>query len=287
MRRDFPGTVTIFQGTVGGEIPPTNDIAFEETFLMPSIGSFRTLLHQPVVAGTFKLTRVSDGFTYTAGTDYSLNETLGRVTNLAITPNTNVRAAYWYRAGSGGSGSMSAAAILTALLGVDGPGSQLNADFLDGLDATAFALVSHNHDTLYVKLTDVGVTIANLVGGKLPTAYLPSLAINTTHTVASQAEMLALADVDRGDVAIRTDLGATFILAADDQSILANWVRLPTAVDAVISVNGQTGVVVLDAHDVGAYLQSEVYNKAQIDAKFLQVDENSGFHYATLVKYGL
>ena len=46
---------------------------------------------------------------------------------------------------SAGGGSMSAAAILTALLTVDGAGSLLDADKLDGNEATAFALSGHGH----------------------------------------------------------------------------------------------------------------------------------------------
>lgn len=46
---------------------------------------------------------------------------------------------------SAGGGSMSAAAILAALLTVDGATSGLDADKLDGLEAAAFALAGHAH----------------------------------------------------------------------------------------------------------------------------------------------
>lgn len=86
--------------------------------------------------------------------------------------------------------------------------------------------------------------------GTVPTSALPALAITDTFTVATQVAMLALT-AQRGDVAIRSDLVAAFILAAEPATTLANWVRLPTPVDAVLSVNGQTGVVVLAKGDVG------------------------------------
>jgi hypothetical protein len=92
---------------------------------------------------------------------------------------------------------------------------------------------------------------ADLVGGLIPTAQLPALAINDIFTVASQAAMLALT-AQRGDVAVRTDVSKTFILSTDDPTQVGNWVQLQTPADAVLSVNEQTGVVVLSYSDVGA-----------------------------------
>jgi hypothetical protein len=87
------------------------------------------------------------------------------------------------------------------------------------------------------------------LSGTVPTSALPALAITEVHTVASQAAMLALS-AQRGDVAVRTDLPATFILAADTPAVLAAWVQLAVPADAVLSVAGQTGVVVLGLGDV-------------------------------------
>lgn len=47
------------------------------------------------------------------------------------------------------SGGMTADEILTAIKTVDGSGSGLDADKLDGLEATAFAAANHNHDAAY------------------------------------------------------------------------------------------------------------------------------------------
>jgi len=81
--------------------------------------------------------------------------------------------------------------------------------------------------------------------GKLPSAQLPALAIGETSVVVSEAAMLALT-AQRGDVAVRTDLDpdGVFILTADDPTVLANWVQI-TAPGAVVSVNGESGAVVL------------------------------------------
>lgn len=81
-------------------------------------------------------------------------------------------------------------------------------------------------------------------GGKLATSVLPALAITDTFVVASQAAMLALT-AETGDVAVRSDLNKSFILAGTDPATLAHWQELLTPTDAVLSVNGQTGAVTL------------------------------------------
>jgi hypothetical protein len=92
---------------------------------------------------------------------------------------------------------------------------------------------------------------------KIPAAQLPSIAISDfLGSVNSQAAMLALTG-QRGDWAIRTDTTAngvtqpsTWLLIGDDPTQLSNWKELPTPVDAVLSVNGHTGVVVLTTSDI-------------------------------------
>lgn len=102
---------------------------------------------------------------------------------------------------------------------------------------------------------DVGVSAGNIPilgsDGKLDTAVLPSLAISSTHIVATEAEMLAL-DAQEGDVAVRTDLPASFILKGADPKVLANWVKLATPTDTgyVASVNGKVGTVTLTTSDI-------------------------------------
>ena len=79
--------------------------------------------------------------------------------------------------------------------------------------------------------------------GKIPTAQLPNIALHQTSVVNSQAAMLALS-ADTGDIAVRTDVSKTFILASEPASTLGNWQELLTS-DAVTSVDGQTGNVSL------------------------------------------
>jgi hypothetical protein len=108
-----------------------------------------------------------------------------------------------------------------------------------------------------------------LTGGKLSPTVLPALAIGETFEVESQAAMLALT-AQKGDVAIRNDLPATFRLAGDDPTILANWKQLKTPTDLVVSVNGQTGIVTITPELIGAALAAHdhdgrYYTQAEID----------------------
>lgn len=84
---------------------------------------------------------------------------------------------------------------------------------------------------------------------KIPQAQLPDITITSTQVVASQAAMLALT-AQTGDVAVRTDVNKSFILAGTDPTLLASWQELLTPTDSVLSVDGRTGTVTLsDLYD--------------------------------------
>ena len=61
--------------------------------------------------------------------------------------------------------------------------------------------------------------------GKLPTSQLPDLAKVTVHSVANQTARLALT-VETGDIAIQTDTGDTYVLAASPASSNGNWAKI-------------------------------------------------------------
>lgn len=84
--------------------------------------------------------------------------------------------------------------------------------------------------------------------GLVPTAQLPAMAITDVFTVADQTAMLALS-AEKGDVAVRTDVGKSFILSTNSPSTLADWKEI-TAVGAVTSVAGRTGAVVIAVADI-------------------------------------
>ena len=87
--------------------------------------------------------------------------------------------------------------------------------------------------------------------GQIPSSFLPAIAVTDTFVVASQAEMLALT-AQRGDVAVRTDEGKSYILKAEPASLLANWTFFGLNTAPVTSVNGKQGNVVLVPSDIGA-----------------------------------
>lgn len=88
--------------------------------------------------------------------------------------------------------------------------------------------------------------------GTLVTSQLPALALVNVTPVASQAAMLALSNVQPGDLATRSDGAGTFMLTATPASTLSHWTLLNAPTDKVVSVNGQVGTVNLAATDVGA-----------------------------------
>jgi hypothetical protein len=99
-------------------------------------------------------------------------------------------------------------------------------------------------------LTTALATKADLVGGVIPNAQIPPLAISKPNVVSSQATMLALV-AEEGDVAIRTDVNKNFILkAGGNPTQLADWLELLTPAAPVQSVAGKTGTVALVEGDV-------------------------------------
>lgn len=109
---------------------------------------------------------------------------------------------------------------------------------------------AYANDT-FVPKTDVGVDVASLVGGKVPSSQIPAIAITETFVVSSEEEMLAL-EAQIGDIAIRSDLSLTFVLGENDPTELSNWYQILTPTAPVTSVNGEVGDVVLGSSDVGA-----------------------------------
>lgn len=130
------------------------------------------------------------------------------------------------------------------------------------------ATVRSNHTGTQAASTITGLaavatsgSASDITTGTLPSSVLPPLAINETFTAANQAAMLALT-AQRGDVAIRTDLGGKFyILTTDSPGTLADWKPVVSSSD-VSSVAGRTGAVTLTKTDVGL---ANVDNTADAD----------------------
>lgn len=100
-------------------------------------------------------------------------------------------------------------------------------------------------EALLIPLTQKAANngVATLDGsGLIPAAQLPSIAVSDVFVVASQAAMLALT-AQRGDVAIRSDLNKSYVLATESPGTLADWKELLTPTDAVLAVAGLTGTI--------------------------------------------
>ena len=118
---------------------------------------------------------------------------------------------------------------------------------------------------------DAGISAGNVpvldANGKLNTSVLPALAITDTLPASSEADMLALS-AQKGDMCIRTDTNAVYVLSADDPGVLANWLQINVPAGSVISVNGQTGTVVLDSDDIAEGSNHLYYTDSRFNTAF-------------------
>jgi hypothetical protein len=90
------------------------------------------------------------------------------------------------------------------------------------------------------------------IDGKINAQYLNSLSTIQVFAASSQANMLLLSNVDVGDQCVRTDLSLNnvFILAQTPATDFNNWKQLSVSA-SIASVNGKTGIVIIDKLDVG------------------------------------
>lgn len=89
-------------------------------------------------------------------------------------------------------------------------------------------------------------------GSKIPSGQLPSIAITSTYTVASQVDQLALT-VQEGDVAIRTDLNKSYIHNGGVAGTMADWTELLSPTTGAI---GSSGFTMSTAKLLGRYSAS-------------------------------
>ena len=85
--------------------------------------------------------------------------------------------------------------------------------------------------------------------GKLVSSQIPDISVTEyLGSVASEAAMLALSG-QKGDWAIRSDLGTTWIITGNDPTVLASWTQLSYPASTVTSVFGRTGAVAAVSSD--------------------------------------
>lgn len=79
-------------------------------------------------------------------------------------------------------------------------------------------------------------------GQKIPTTYLPGLAITSVFTVASQVAQLALT-AQEGDIAVRSDTNTTYVKNSGTSGTMSDWTQLLSPTGGVTSFNSRTGAV--------------------------------------------
>ena len=107
---------------------------------------------------------------------------------------------------SGATADQSAAEILAALLTVDGSGSGLDADLLDGNSSAAFATAGHDHTGTYQPLDSELTAIAGLTSAADTVPYFTGSGTAALATVTSFIRTLL---DDANQAAARTTLGLT------------------------------------------------------------------------------
>ena len=142
-----------------------------------------------------------------------------------------------------------------------------------------FAIQRANHTGTQAPSTIVGTAlVATQLGAasgvaqlgsdqKLLPGQLPALAFNTVWPAVSQAAMLALA-AEPGDVAVRSDINANFMLGALPASTLANWAQLA---DVVFPTDPAAGVGGLRTLGTGALQAAPGSTSVQIAAPLIDM----------------
>lgn len=174
--------------------------------------------------------------------------------NSPFTSGSSYNAANWtvLSSGSGGGGGGTVSDATDTIKGV----ILLAGDLAGAADGPVVVNgANHTHTTTQLnaiptsqKGTSNGVATLG-ADGKIPVAQLPPIAISEfLGQVSNEAQMLALTG-QRGDWCMRTDLSQSFILIADNPSLLSSWAQFSSP-GQVSSVAGRTGVVVLVTADI-------------------------------------
>ena len=139
-----------------------------------------------------------------------------------------------------------------------------NAGMLTGADKTQL-------DNLSTNLAGK----ANLSGGKLATSELPDLAITEFKgVVADQTAMLAITG-EKGDWVTRSDDGKVYLITGSDPTQAGSWTALSYPASPVLSVNTQTGTVVLDADDISDAATTNKFTTATEATKLAGIESGA------------
>ncbi len=160
-----------------------------------------------------------------------------------------------------------------------GLGNVTNVDFTTAIAANTAHVAITSGNPHQVTASDIGLgnvanvdttNASNITSGTLPSSVLPALAITDSYVVNSEAAMLTLS-IQKGDIAIRTDVNKSFINYTNANASMADWYELATSSGNILSVNGQTGTVVLTTTNIAEgtnlyYTEARVTSNASVTA---------------------
>ena len=113
---------------------------------------------------------------------------------------------------------------------------------------------------------------ANLIAGKLVSSELPDIAISEFKgTVANQTAMLAITGQE-GDWVIRSDEGKVYLITGSDPTQIGSWTSLSYPASDVQSVNGFTGVVILNADTISDTSTTNKFTTASEKTKLAGIE---------------
>ena len=113
---------------------------------------------------------------------------------------------------------------------------------------------------------------ANLINGKLVSSELPDIAISEFKgTVANETAMLAIAGQE-GDWVIRSDEGKVYLITGSDPTQSSSWTSLSYPASDVQSVNGSTGVVILNADNISDASTTNKFTTASEKTKLAGIE---------------
>ena len=163
---------------------------------------------------------------------------------------------------------------LAQIASVDGDGSGLDADLLDGIHASGFSLSSHTHTAA---TTSAAGFLSASDKAKLDGVESGAQAnVVTSVNAATGAVVLSAADVGAspsGHTHTAATTSAAGFLSASDKAKL-DGVATGAQVNAVTSVNSKIGAVALTATDVGAIDASGI--SSPVDGQALVYDAATG-----------
>ncbi len=90
---------------------------------------------------------------------------------------------------------------------------------------------------------------SNISSGTLSSSVLPPIALTSVQLAANQVSQLALT-TEEGDVVVRTDEEKSYMRNAGITGTMTDFTELQNSTDLVLSVNGETGTVILTTGDI-------------------------------------